>query len=207
MTELVPKIDIQKCGCSNNSKCPGFDKKTRTADDPCYVDYETVQSVSQGAYQLQNFRSCECGAPGPRSVAYSQPNINYNINQGWAGENGCLVDNDSILRQEHKLTNMNTINQLFERPYLTVPYMGRGVPHPNEETVLQPGESTTMKKSCNTLAGISIENYFTPMVDNLRNNVQNVKHIIPEDSSESWVRGGLSSRAMVRNYDYIERCG
>ena len=85
--------------------------------------------------------------------------------------------------------------------------MGRGVPHPNEESALQPGESTTMKRSCNTLAGVSIENFFTPLVDNLRNNVQNTKHIIPEDSSDSWVRGGLSSRAMVRNFDYIQRCG
>jgi hypothetical protein len=207
MNSLNPKIDIQKCGCSSSSDCLGFDKKTRTGDDQCYIDYETVQSVSQGAYTLQNFRSCECGAPGPKSVAFSQPNVNFQVPQGWSGENGCLIDNDSILRYEHKLTNLNTINTLYERPYLTVPYMGRGVPHPNEESALQPGESTTMKRSCNTLAGVSIENFFTPLVDNLRNNVQNTKHIIPEDSSESWVRGGLSSRAMVRNFDYIQRCG
>ena len=206
MEKLSPKVNVQRCGCTDETNCPDFDRQTRSTYDPCYQDYETVQSVAQGAYHLQNYRSCECGAPGPRSVAFSQPNINYQVNQGWAGESGCLIDNDSILRTENKLTNMRSINQLFTRPYLTVPYMGRGVPHPNEESVLQPGEDTSMKKSCNTLAGISIENYFTPLVDSLRNTVQNTNFIIPEDSNESWVRGGLSTRAMVRNYDYKQRC-
>ena len=205
MENLSPKVNVQRCGCTGETNCPDFDRQTRSTYDPCYQDYETVQSVSQGAYHLQNYRSCECGAPGPRSVAFSQPNINYQVNQGWAGESGCLIDNDSILRTENKLTNMRSINQLFTRPYLTVPYMGRGVPHPNEESVLQPGEDTSMKKSCNTLAGITIENFFTPMVDNLRTNVQNSRHIIPEDSNQAWVRGGLSTRAMVRNYDYQQR--
>lgn len=205
MTDNYLKVEVQTSG-SSDMKCPDFDRQTRTINDPCYQDYETVQSLAQGAYRLQNFHSCECGAPEARSVAFSQPNINYQTGQGWGGENGCLINNDSILRYENKLTNMNTINQLFTRPYLTVPFMGRGVPHPNEETVLQPGEDTRVKRSCNTLAGVSIENYFTPLVDNLRNNVQNPIHLIPEDNNESWVRGGLSTRAMVQNFDYRQRC-
>jgi hypothetical protein len=205
MSKILPKVDVKRCECTE-ATCPDFDRQTRSSYDSCYQDYETVQSIAQGAYHLQNFHSCECGAPGPRSVAFSQPNINFQVGQGWGGEDGCLVNNDSILRYENKLTNMNTINQLFERPYLTVPFMGKGVPHPNEETVLQPGEDTSMKKSCNTLAGISIENYFTPLVPNLANNVQNTIHLIPEDNNETWVRGGLSSRAMARNFDYKERC-
>ena len=205
MSKILPKVDVKRCECTE-ATCPDFDRQTRSSYDACYQDYETVQSIAQGAYHLQNFHSCECGAPGPRSVAFSQPNINFQVNQGWAGEDGCAINNDSILRYENKLTSMNTINQLFERPYLTVPFMGKGVPHPDEETVLQPGEDTSMKKSCNTLAGISIENYFTPLVPNLAANVQNPIHLIPEDNNETWVRGGLSSRAMARNFDYRERC-
>jgi len=202
----VPAVDVQKCNC-NTVLCPHFNKQTRANHDACYVDYQTVQSVSQGAYQLQNFNSCECGAPGPHSAALSQPMINFQNNAQWGGENGCVIDNDSILRLENKLTNYNTINQLFTRPYLTIPYMGKGEPQPFEETVLQPGEDTSMKKSCNTLAGVTIDNFFTPMVDNLRDQVQNPIHLIPEDNMKSWVRGGLSSRAMVRNFDYVTRCG
>ena len=35
---------------------------------------------------------------------------------------------------------------------------------------------------------------------------QDIKHIIPEDSKKDWVRGGLPSRQMVRNADYLRRC-
>ena len=54
-------------------------------------------------------------------------------------------------------------NQLFERPYLTVPYMGRGSGNSEIETKLLPGEDTNQKRQCNTLSGITIDNYFTPL--------------------------------------------
>ena len=45
----------------------------------------------------------------------------------------------------------------------------------------------------------------TPMIDRLKDEVQNAKHIIPEDSMDSWVRGGLPSRQIVRNKEYMKR--
>jgi len=44
------------------------------------------------------------------------------------------------------------------------------------------------------------------MNDRLKSEVQNNIHIIPEDSMSSWVRGGLPSRQIARNVDYINRC-
>ena len=43
------------------------------------------------------------------------------------------------------------------------------------------------------------------MIDRLEKEVQNIKHIIPEDSMGSWVRGGLPSREIVRNKEYMKR--
>ena len=206
MSEFLPKVNVQSCNCTENSDSPNFDIQTRSFYDSCYNDYETVQSIRQGAYGLQNFKTCDCGASGPKSVAFSQPNINYQGKTGWGGEGGCLIDNDSILRYEDKLTNLKTVNQLFTRPYLTVPFMGKGVPHTEDETELQFSEQTGAKRSCNVLSGVSIDNFFTPMIDTLKTNVQNTKYLIPEDSREDWVRGGLSTRALVRNYDYKQRC-
>ena len=37
---------------------------------------------------------------------------------------------------------------------------------------------------------IYVDLTITPMIDRLKNEVQNPTHIIPEDSMESWVRGG-----------------
>ena len=44
------------------------------------------------------------------------------------------------------------------------------------------------------------------MIQKLENEVQNAKNIIPEDSMESWVRGGIPSRQIARNIDYLKRC-
>ena len=40
----------------------------------------------------------------------------------------------------------------------------------------------------------------------LQKEVQNSEHIIPEDSKQDWVRGGLPTRQMVWNADYLRRC-
>ena len=44
------------------------------------------------------------------------------------------------------------------------------------------------------------------MIKKLREEVQNPNHIIPENSDETWVRGGLPSRQIMRNIDYMKRC-
>ena len=43
------------------------------------------------------------------------------------------------------------------------------------------------------------------MIPKLRDEVQNLVHIIPENSMDSWVRGGLPTRQMQRNDDYLRK--
>ena len=43
------------------------------------------------------------------------------------------------------------------------------------------------------------------MIKRLEIEVQDPLNIIPEDSMNSWVRGGLPTREMVRNKDYLRR--
>jgi hypothetical protein len=64
------------------------------------------------------------------------------------------------------------------------------------------GYETRTKKSVGPLAGVSIDR-FIPMVPCLEQNVQNVQHIIPE----YWVRGGMDTRSVIRNIDYLQACG
>lgn len=67
---------------------------------------------------------------------------------------------------------------------------------------LKYGEETRTKKSENMGASYSGDN-FIPLVPNLAKNVQNIEHIIPT----YWVRGGMSSRSVIRNIDYMKSCG
>ena len=72
----------------------------------------------------------------------------------------------------------------------------------SQKSKLLSGEDTHMDKSCDTLSGVSIDR-FTPLVPCLKENVQDTKHIIPQ----YWVRGGMSTRNIIRNIDYMRTCG
>jgi len=67
---------------------------------------------------------------------------------------------------------------------------------------LKYSEDTRVKKSANSLSGLSIDN-FIPLVPNIAENIQNTDHIIPE----YWIRGGMNSRSVHRNINYLRSCG
>ena len=84
--------------------------------------------------------------------------------------------------------------------------ISKGFHNVDVESVLISSNFSTDQKPCNSLAGVSIGNYFTPMIPKLKEEVQDPKHIVQEDSQKDWVRGGLPTRQMVRNDDYLRRC-
>ena len=181
--------------------------KNRLNEDGCEKIFRTKQSESPGIYQLNNYRDCDCGIPNVIETAVENPEIQFR--DGY-GVSDCFVDDDSQLRIGRTKKNPKCPNQLFTRPYKTVPYMGRGSGDSFLESQLRPGEATLEKKQCNTLSGISIPNInpeHMPMIDHLKNNIQNPTHIIHHDALEGWVRGGAPSRQIVRDIEYLERCG
>lgn len=74
--------------------------------------------------------------------------------------------------------------------------------NPDLSSRLKYGEDTRTSKSENALSSYSANN-FIPLVPSLAENVQNIDHIIPT----YWIRGGMSSRSVVRNIDYMKSCG
>ena len=124
------------------------------------------------------------------------------------GENGCGIDTDSILRigdnTNEKLTNKNFIHQYPN--LLNQGFFGKGNYDVDTETNLYNSDLTTEQKPCNALSGSTTLPYsITPMIAKLENEVQDTNNIIPEDSMDVWVRGGLPTRQIVRNLDYMRR--
>ena len=166
---------------------------------------ETAQSMEPGAYSLENFYPKDCGQKQARSIQTSQVGINFSGGDGSIGKDGCLVNNNSYLRT-HELTNLNNINQLSERLTLTTPYV-RGYFDVNAESQLINSDGTKEHRTCNVLSGVSLlEHYYIPQVEKLKKNVQNPIHIIPEDNLDTWKQGGISTRQIMRNMDYYNRC-
>ena len=101
--------------------------KASLLSDPVAVDLDIIQSQGPGYYTLENMYGCGCGLKDARKVQLSQAAINFEGGKGWIGEKGCLVDNDTNLRQDKdKLTNDRQINQVFERLSATTPNLTKG---------------------------------------------------------------------------------
>ena len=84
--------------------------------------------------------------------------------------------------------------------------MAKGVYNCDGDSELKFAEDTKMKRSTNTLSGITIPNYFTPLIDHLQYNIQNPTHLIQEYNNPSWRRGGIDTQLIIRDYDYATRC-
>lgn len=202
------KRDISSCTEQEaNAKEFNLFTKASLLSDRVAVDLDIIQSQGPGYYTMENMYGCGCELKDAREVQLSQPMINFEGGKGWIGEKGCLVDVDSKLREDKdQLTDKRYIRQLIERPHLTTANLVKGYFDVDVESVIRPGNFASDDKACNSLSGVTIGNYFTPMIPKLQDEVQNPVHIIPEDSMQSWVRGGLPSRQMQRNKDYLRRC-
>ena len=157
-------------------------------NDPCTKRVEEMESVEPGQYQLTNYYGfCDVSDELERMI--QEPG--NNIWNGYGYSMGCNVDSDSYLRIDSTVTNPRLKQQLFERPYMTVPYMANGKGNADVESFLWSGFQTEQKKQCNTLSEISImpERMKYTMYDC----VQEPEHIIP-----SWQWGGASSRNDIR---------
>ena len=181
--------------------------KAGKKDDNLILGIDEKQAESPVNYVLDNQYGCEKGLKEARSIQTSQPGINFSGGYGWIAEKGWLVDNDSSLRQnKDRITNLNTKNQLFERFNLTNPGLVKGYYDVDIESVIQPGNFTTEQRPCGPLSGVStLDKTLTPMVPKLKKEVQDPIHIIPENSQNDWVRGGLPTRQMIKNNDYLRR--
>lgn len=202
------KEKILSCLEKNNKKKINFNIQglTRLSDDNCYIDYKSNTIQKPFLHIINNFHDCRCLAPNVKQLSLEQPNIIYKDGYGWTSIKGCNIDNDSRLRNARNLTNIKCKNQLFQRPYNTIPYMGRGEGDICVENKLLPGEDTFQNRPCNNLAGINIDR-FIPQIPCIKENIQNPINIIPEENNLSWIRGGQPSRQVIRDKDYLKKCG
>ena len=174
-----------------------FSNKEKLYNDKCYNETRDLQNEKLNNLYISNYTNCGCDDESVKDFTLSEPNIFYK--DGYGFTNDCNVDNDSDLRLS-QLTQFKCRNQLKTRVYQGVPNKGRGQSIPVVESKLITGEDTSTSRSCNTLADIYIDR-FTPMLKCVEE-IQKADHIVYD-----WTRGGDPSRQLVRNRDYLERCG
>ena len=176
-----------------------FHNMSRIGDDACAMSQRNVQNVESGSYMLQNYFSADCAMRNGLNVALSQPAINF-TGSHQVSVGGCNVDHNSKLLIDQGWNRPKCRISLYQRPFATVPYLGRGACHPDLESQLQQGDRQSAKKSVlQTTEQSHIPYSATPLVPSLAKTITNPIHHVEGAAMEGWVRGGLPSREMAKN--------
>lgn len=195
----------RNCINFDGSKRFNVNYKAMSHDDKCFIDIDTRQSIGPGNYSVTNLYDCECMMP--QTVKNATDNVAVPLGQnGYGTEQACCIDTGSSIRWGQVKRFPKCKNQLFTRPYAGW-FAGRGYLKPNEESELIFSEDTRVKRSSG-LSGVTIPNYFTPLLPYLAYNVQNPVHIIEEvGSNGAMIHGAFPSRLLIRDLDLQQRCG
>ena len=178
-----------------------FDKLTRLGDDPCGISDRDLQNQKIGSYLTQNHFEKWCGMETPIDFATSQPNVFYS-GSNQLGINGCNVNTNSELKLTNLTRSKCKIN-LLERPFLTVPYLGRGSCNVDLESQIQHGDMLINKKSVNTTSETSHINYrHYPLIPSIESTVTNPENLVEDSAADGWIRGGVPSREIARTNTY-----
>jgi len=181
-----------------------FDNISRIGNDNCCVDQKTIQNAGYANYTLQNYFISDCSMKKPIDLATTQPGIFYNGGYN-VGAGGCNIDDSSKLQIGTIQTHPRCHIDLFQRPFATVPYLGRGSVNPIVESQIQQGELNINKRSVNNLSEKSYMKYSnTPLLPSVKNRLTNPAYSVEGVASSGWIRGGIPSRELTRDKDYFD---
>lgn len=176
-----------------------FENMSRLGNDQCYTDQYTIQNMASCNYLLQNYTLTDCYMKNPITLATSQPGVNYKGGYG-TGAGGCNIDFNSQLLLGTEITHPRSRIMLTQRPFATVPYLGRGYVDPVVESTIKQGIHTDNRKSMVRSSEVCYSPYSTvPLMSDIQNRVTNPAYSVEEVASEDWIRGGVPSRDLTRD--------
>jgi hypothetical protein len=156
---------------------------------------QNIQNTRFGSYTLSNFFS-NSASDSQIQFATQQPGIL--VRNG--GVASAVIDVESNLLNKSENERPFEKLQLFQRPFVTVPYLGRGGGDPTLEAQLQQGEMIRDLKSVGTISEKSYMDYNQyPMRDDLRSQITNPANLVQELAMDGWIRGGASARESINS--------
>lgn len=182
-----------------------FDNMARIGNDSCCVDQNTIQNMGYANYMLQNYFINDCSMKKPIDLATTQPGVFYNGGYN-TGAGGCNIDDSSNLQIGTIQTHPKCRIDLFQRPFATVPFLGRGAVNPIMESQIQQGETIVNKRSVNNIGEKSYIKYHqTPLLPSVQEKLTNPANYVEGAAAQGWIRGGVPSRELTRDKDYFKR--
>ena len=181
-----------------------FYNMARIGADAVDNTQRNIYNTRMTGYTLSNYFSDSTSNDHVR-FATEYPNMMYSAVNGGTSVNSSLIDIDSMLLV--KKSNARSLEKLSleQRPFLTVPYLGRGSCDPLLETQMFQGETTNGSKSSSTIMDKSFMNYaLYPMDQHMERHVSDAKYTVEEAAMDGWVRGGVASREWMNDQDFSQ---
>jgi hypothetical protein len=178
-----------------------FEQLSRIGNDQATYTQENIMNTNSSNYVLFNPFENKCN--GGLDFATQQPNVFVNRSTRGIGPLGCNVQESSLLKKS-ELTNPNEKLTLHERPYKSIPFLGRGSVDVYEENKMRLGDTFKEKKSVSQLnekPQFDVQQY--PMQNELKKQYKTSK--IETDVNPQWIRGGLDSRLLYQNIEYSKK--
>jgi hypothetical protein len=171
-----------------------FHNTDRIGSDSTDQSQQNIHNTRFANYTLSSYFS---GNTSNQHVdfATSQPTMNFSGISHGNGVSGAVIDAESKLVIKATQGNPAEKVQLFQRPFATVPYLGRGSCDPNLESQLLHGEPVTEKKSVSTVMDKSFSEYSLQPADaEMEKRVNDTSFTVEESAMDGWVRGGATTR-------------
>lgn len=180
-----------------------FGNMGRIGTDECDLSQRNVQNAKESNYMLTNFGLAECGMAKPIQFATSQPNVFYKGSHH-VGLGGCNIGESTELRDGLGLSHPKCKIMLEQRPFATVPYLGRGSSDPVLESQIRHGELNGNRKTLFPASEVShMNHHLYPLIPSLRSTVSNPANLVEGVAADGWIRGGVPSRELTRDKAYV----
>ena len=175
-----------------------FNNMGHISFDNTDVSQKNLYNTRFSNYTLSNYFS-ENASDDHIKFAIQQPTMMFSGTSHGAGLNSTAVDIDSALliktEQERPLEKLS----LMERPFLTIPYLGKGSCNPVLESQLQQGEMIHDKKSVSTIMDKSFENYSLHLLD------ENMKQHVQEYDASQKALTGWNIPTRLSDDEYLKK--
>ena len=172
-----------------------FYNMARIENDNTTQTQESLQNERYADYTTTNYFS-ENATDSQIQFATQQPAVVPNSITG-SGVGSEKIENEcNLLLETENERNLGRLN-LMQRPFLTVPYLGRGSVDPTLELQLKEGELNEQKKSTSTVMTQSFMGYtLYPTNEDMENRTSDAKYTVEESAMKGWVRGGEDTRSV-----------
>jgi len=180
-----------------------FNGPSRMRSDNTDKSQQTIMNTKFNNYMLSTYFS-ENRSDNHVKFATEQPSMMFTgINGGASGGiNPFTVDVDSTLNIKKENARALEKLSLQQRPFLTVPYLGRGSCDTVLESQLKQGDIVANKKSVSTITEQSFNNMY-PLIDSIKETVTNPKYLVQEAALDGWTRGGSATREQAKSKSHL----